>query len=223
MPIDLRQAMFRSIEASHSIARNMSNQGLCDALTRILKADELNHLESAVVSEIVGRLCPDDDEEIEDTADDYLDDESARQLVLDHVTAAETVAVDFVDSCDGCPFSYWRVVSFDDEGGPITMPKPFLCCHPNSGSDGRKVTKDDDPYNRRPDWCPLDTSLAVVLPVARATKTLDVEARRAEKQASRDADAKALADGTKTRAQLREENGFISGANAKINWESSKP
>lgn len=49
---------------------------------------------------------------------------------------------------------------------------------------------------------------------------IDFETRAAEKQASRDADARAVASGEKTLAQLREENSFLPlHALGKIDWK----
>ncbi len=50
---------------------------------------------------------------------------------------------------------------------------------------------------------------------------LDVEKRRQEKQASREADARALASGEKSREQLRRENGVFSGLNLEIDLDGA--
>jgi hypothetical protein len=49
---------------------------------------------------------------------------------------------------------------------------------------------------------------------------MDLKDRQREKQASRDADEKALEFGRKTREQLRKENGLIRIVS--INWEKVK-
>jgi hypothetical protein len=51
---------------------------------------------------------------------------------------------------------------------------------------------------------------------------LDVEKRRQEKQASREADARALASGEKSREQLRRENGAFSGLNVEIDFDGAQ-
>ncbi len=51
---------------------------------------------------------------------------------------------------------------------------------------------------------------------------LDIENRRQEKQDSRDADARALASGEKSREQLRRENGAFSGLNVEIDFDGAQ-
>jgi hypothetical protein len=52
--------------------------------------------------------------------------------------------------------------------------------------------------------------------------TFDPAERAREKQASRDADAQASADGTKTREDLRRENGAFAFPNARIDFDGCK-
>jgi hypothetical protein len=52
---------------------------------------------------------------------------------------------------------------------------------------------------------------------------LDPQERAREKQRSRDADARALASGEKSRDELRRENGHFAFPNARVSLRGAKP
>jgi hypothetical protein len=59
--------------------------------------------------------------------------------------------------------------------------------------------------------------------MAQEPDRLDPEARAREKQRSREADARALASGEKSRDDLRRENGLFAFRNVRVSLRGSKP
>jgi hypothetical protein len=59
--------------------------------------------------------------------------------------------------------------------------------------------------------------------MAKQAERLDPQERAREKQRSREADARALASGEKSREQLQRENGHFSFPNARVSMQGIKP
>jgi hypothetical protein len=59
--------------------------------------------------------------------------------------------------------------------------------------------------------------------MAKQAERLDPQERAREKQRSRDADARALASGEKTRDELRRENGHFAFRNVRVSLRGAKP